>query len=293
MPRRDYQGECCDAVVRVLERSNRAERANIELPETTGVGPPVELRLTLGTQLYAIEHTEIEAFGKQIQTAEQFASFIDPVTEELSGSLPGPAIYELIFPIDARLQVRPKEVRQISSNFIEWIKTQAEAMNNNNPDRPTKDMSPQGISETIEDTPPGFPYSVTFRRKSHWSISSDYDGVLLVSRNAPRDVSDQRKGRIQEALRRKCPKLYECKKDGARTVLVMEDRDISLTNYAIVGEALIEVLPSTRNPPDEIFLVETSLERWTVRQLKYDDSIFEDMNFSEFQRGDLTNIMTN
>ena len=51
------EGMACDAVIQHLEKWTGESRAEIRHPETEGVDPPVELRLQLGNQNFAIEHT--------------------------------------------------------------------------------------------------------------------------------------------------------------------------------------------------------------------------------------------
>ena len=62
------EGRVCDAVVRTLEKWTREPRSDVRHPEKEGGGPPVDLRLKLGSQEYAIEHTRIESVGNQITT---------------------------------------------------------------------------------------------------------------------------------------------------------------------------------------------------------------------------------
>ncbi len=221
------EGKACDAVVKLLEKRTGKDRADISLPEKNGIGPPVDLRLKLGTQSYAIEHTRIEAFADQIHTAEKFGQFIIPVINELSGTLPGPGFYNLYFPTNARLRVQPNQLDKIRSDFTEWVRENAQRLHEKNPDRPTRERNPRGFDEQYRAKPPGFWYEVTLRRRAHWNHSSEHDGVLLPSRIAPGDVEAQREVRLQRALEDKCPKLQCCKEDGARTVLVLEDGDIS------------------------------------------------------------------
>ena len=85
----------------------------------------MELRLNLGTQNYAVEHTQIEAFPGQIHTGEEFGRLIGPVIEQLSGTLPGPAVYYLYFPINARLGVRAHQMDDARRNFIAWVREHA------------------------------------------------------------------------------------------------------------------------------------------------------------------------
>ena len=61
------EGMACDAVIRHLEKWTGEMRDEIRHPEKEGVGPPVELRLQLGNQKYAIEHTRVESFDNQIK----------------------------------------------------------------------------------------------------------------------------------------------------------------------------------------------------------------------------------
>ena len=54
------EGRVCDAALKSIEQRTGEKRNDIRRPEKDPVGPPVELRLKIGTQEYAIEHTLIE-----------------------------------------------------------------------------------------------------------------------------------------------------------------------------------------------------------------------------------------
>ena len=58
------------------------ERAAIRRPETDGIGPPVDFRLSLGVRAYAIEHTQIEAIPGLIRAGEGYKQLIEPVIKE-------------------------------------------------------------------------------------------------------------------------------------------------------------------------------------------------------------------
>jgi len=71
----------------------------------------------------------------------------------------------------------------------------------------------------------------------------------------------ERVERIREACQRKYPKLARWKRDhGARTVLVLEDNDIQLTNQQVVADALLEVEQTMPDRSDEVYLVSTAVE---------------------------------
>ena len=286
----DNEGKACDAVLRLLEERTGKVRADVSHPEKDGIGPPVELRLKLGTQSYAFEHTQIEAFAGQIHTGEEFGQFIRPVIDELSGTLPKPGVYHLYFPNNTRLGVKADQREKIRSDFIEWVREHAKRLHENNPEKPTRGRNPRGFDEEYRAKPPGFPYEVTLQREAHWSLSSRHDGVLLPARYAPENVEALRAARLQQALERKCPKLQRCKEDGARTILILEDGDISLSNHVLFQNGLASLLEKRAGLPDEIYLVETAVDRWAVRLMKCDESCFPDEDWTKFDSAELTDI---
>ena len=84
------------------------------------------------------------------------------------------------------------------------------------------------------------------------------------------DPETKRRTRLRRALAKKCPKLLQCKREGARTVLVLETDDFVLTNHVSVGQALSPVLDEREDAPDEIYLVEIGVKPWTVWTMKHD-----------------------
>jgi hypothetical protein len=93
------------------------------------------------------------------------------------------------------------------------------------------------------------------------------------------DLEQARTARLQKACEAKFPKLAKWKRDaGARTVLVLEENDISLTNHQRVADALGPAEATMADTPDEIFLVSTHIANtWWVTCLRragksyYDD----------------------
>jgi hypothetical protein len=72
---------------------------------------------------------------------------------------------------------------------------------------------------------------------------------------------------VQRALEKKCPKLRRCKDEGATSVLILENNDISLTNHMVVGAAVQTLVANREDEPDEIFLVDTCQDEWTIWSL--------------------------
>lgn len=74
---------------------------------------------------------------------------------------------------------------------------------------------------------------------------------------------------MRKALAKKCPKLLQCRRGGARAILVLETDDFVLTNHVAVGQTLSPVLDEREDAPDEIYLVESGVSPWTVRTMKH------------------------
>ncbi len=195
-------------------------RADIRHPEKDGVGPPVDLRLKLGVQEYAIEHTRIEPFENQIKTGVVFKEINDCIKRRLSDTLPGSAY--------------------TSNDCIQGM--------------------PKGFNCAIELL--RWPDAALLRRKpSHL-------GMKLI---CPDVLEDLRVDRLTRAFSDKRPKLKRCKAAGARTILVLESRDIALTSLDLIGDQLPVLLAERTDAPDEIYLVETHTNPWWVWLMKHDD----------------------
>ena len=119
------EGKVCDAAVSSIEQRTGAARKDIRRPEKDHIGPPVELRLEIGAQEYAIEHTQIEAFEDQIGKGVSLERLVGPVKKALCGKLPGPAIYMMVFPFDRHLSVNRSNLKQHQENLKEWVRENA------------------------------------------------------------------------------------------------------------------------------------------------------------------------
>ncbi|MDF2366308.1 hypothetical protein [Sneathiella sp.] len=284
------EGKACDAVVRFLEKETGENRANLKRPEKTNEDPPVELRLDLGPKNYAFEHTRIEAFSGQIQGEKEFGQFILPIRDELSGNLPGSAVYYLNFPTNARPNIKARHLEGMKRDFTEWVLDAARRLNERYPEGPSREKSPFGVTDTLRERPRGFNYEVVMTRREHWRIADRQRGKLLVSRYAPEDVEIHRAKRLGIALDNKCPKLHLCAAEGARTVLILEDNDVALSNHILIWEALSEVMAGREDLPDEIYLVDTSTSIWALWRLKYDEDIFLEDGWEYLEPNELADI---
>ena len=108
---------------------------------------------------------------------------------------------------------------------------------------------------TIKDVP--FPFCL-FRFESLGSLPR-----LQFVHIAP-DLKKERSERIGRACDDKFPKLATWKKKGARTILVLEDNDIQLTNPNTVAQVFVPIACIRDDCPDETYMVATCMEPWQL-----------------------------
>lgn len=287
---RNNEGMVCDAVVRVLEGITGQERSDTEHPNPSGGPGDVDLLFKLGADQYALEHTRIEAFPNQIQQDIHFSKFISPVLDQLKCDIPKPGIYNLMFPLDARFNVGVEKLEALRSKLTRWVQEMAYEMHEEHPLRLSKEVNPREIRQRATGRPEGFPFDVTLTRSVHWADSGVHDGVLKPSRIAPGDVEDLRRERIQTAIDKKRSKLARRKSDGARAILALENNDISLSNHALVGERLAELLPDRPRWLDELFYIDTTTSStWTVYRWDWEEAWWED-GYGNFDPRRLNNL---
>ena len=115
---------------------------------------------------------------------------------------------------------------------------------------------------------------------------------------APEDSEALTTRRLRRALFQKIPKLWCCKSEGARTVLVLESDDIALTDPNLMGNllnGLQEEFAAELPFPDEIYFVDTSSSKgpWAVWRMKFDRQrwSWEDLTkFTTFRVDELTDL---
>ena len=230
----DNEKKACDAIVRILEQRTGKIRTGVRCPEKEPVGPPVDLRLVLGAQEYAIEHTQIEPFEKEIWSGIDIEKAVPRIKTRLSGELPGPGWFQLELPPvigDAILR------RPVLDDLCESIREQAQYLHERD-GRSRKPHHPNKFTDPVRWAPPGLGYEVTLRRGPNASPQGPIAGSIEVLRTPGSEA--QREARLKRALRNKCPKLQDCKTERAelRTILVLESNDIANTNVQVVAKAL-------------------------------------------------------
>lgn len=220
------EGKVCDAIVRRLEERESATRENVRSPEREGHNFPVELAFDLGTQLFALEHTGIEPFGGHIKMEAQTEKLFAPITDALKDALGTQALFELYLPVNSLKGRKPKELLDIQTAIIEWVKATAPTI----PKRPFPDYK----GEIVGPARPGnIPFDIRLGRYEPPIVPGRHFQI----RHIVEDLEKKRTDRMRAAIDKKFPKLAAWKaNDNARTVLVLEQNDIQLTNPGLVAD---------------------------------------------------------
>jgi len=267
-----HEGKICDAMVRRLEEREQCERANLRSPEKEGHKFPVELAFDLGKQLFALEHTGIEPFEGHLEMEAQTEKLFTPITDALKDSLGTEALFELYLPVHALRDRKPKELSDIQQAIIDWVKATAPTI----PKRPFPDYKGTVFGPT---RPAKVSFDLTLVRTEPVIVPGRHFQIRHTIENLEKSRTD----RMQAAIDKKFPKLAAWKtNDRARTVLVLEQNDIQLTNPGTVADTFLPLAKERPDRPDETYLVETfSTGNWWMWPILIGDRSYYDFAQSD------------
>jgi hypothetical protein len=260
------EGKVCDAIVQRLEARANASRSCLRWPEQEHHAFPVEAAFNIGDQLFALEHTGIEPFEGHVQMDAEADRLFKPIADALKNALGTKAVFELMIPANALRGRRMTEVRGIQRALIDWVKATA-------PKVPAQRYGDYRKTSVGPVTIAGVPFAVSLYRFEPAPLPGHHFQLTHLVRNG----EQQRKDRIREAVERKFPKLAAWKRDeNARTILVLEDNDIQLTNQAIVTETYLPLAFGRPDRPDETYLVVSCMDPWHAWPILIDDKSYFD-----------------
>ena len=270
--------------MRFLEELTGETRTGTRRPEQDGVGPPVDFRLKLGDQEYAIEHTLVESFENQVEASVTFHQINNCLRQKLSDTLPKPAYYQLHLPVEIRLPKRKKKRDQTLDNLVEWVRVSACRLHERNANRFIRTWIPYLSDDRIQGTPEGINCPIELLRWPGAVLIRRKPGHLDVMFIDPPALEDLRADRLRRALAKKCPKLKACKAERTRTILVLENPDIALSDFSVIGDQLSTLLAARTDVPDEVYLVETHSNLWWVWPMKHDDVLWTTMDMPRWNQ---------
>jgi hypothetical protein len=168
------------------------------------------------------------------QTERLFA----PITNALKDSLGTDALFELDLPVNSLDGRKPAELQQ---DIIEWVKATAPTI----PKRPFPDFrgTPAGPVKLAN-----VPFDLSLCRFEPAIVPGRYFQIKHTVDN----IAKLRTDRIRAAIDKKFPKLAAWRtNDSAKSVLVLEQNDIQLTNPSIVADTYLPLGMAKADRPDE------------------------------------------
>jgi hypothetical protein len=289
MADRYNEGKALDAVLRFIEARDHAPRENDgRSPDDLNDPDPqrrVDYVCTVGQTLYAFEHTGIEPFPNQIRLADHNHKLFDPIIGRFDHRADR-EVWDLYVPVEASAGLTGGEVGQVQNALIKWIEANAGRI-------PVAPRYGRHANPPLGESAGDVPFRFSLHRTTSPASDSPLRGRFLLGPIAPADLEQQRAARLKTVSDRKSPKLAKWKRDsGARTVLVLEEDDLSLTNHFRVADALGQAEATTPDAPDEVFMVDSCIDQtWWVVCLRGPGLVAgEPMPHSEFDPKELTKL---
>jgi hypothetical protein len=267
------EGKVCEAIVRHLEAREGVTRADVQSPEAAHNADPIELTWKLGDQLFALEHTGIEPFDDYMRLEAEAKRHFDPIRDALKDVSPT-EIIELHVPAKAMLGLKKADAVLIQAAITAWMRQTA----------PT--LRTRSYADYIGDVPwtavSGVPFEIRLFR---FANLTQRQGWVQIVHSVVGDRGQQRRDRLRRACNKKFPKLAAWRqKRGARTILVLEENDIQLTNCAIVAEAYLPLALDRTDRPDETYLVSSCIELWRVWPILIGNRTLYDLAIDDYVR---------
>lgn len=262
MSNRQHERRVCEAVIHVMEAHRGLRASDKSWPEDEQrTQEAIDCQFRLGDSRVVMEHTRIESFPGQGQIEDdvRFVRLLGPLERTLSSALPIPGHYVLVVAPKAVAGVR--DAGHLRRALEQWVRLKAPTLVLGSPATAPRHF--------VREVPPGVPFEVALYR------FPDLDGQFMIARAVPEDLESERRARIQTALAAKCPKLQSAKGSGFTSALVLESDDIALGNQVEIAEAVVVELHARHGDvPDEVYLVNTATEMWSVWLLRRSPHLF-------------------
>jgi hypothetical protein len=261
------EAKACDAIIRHIEARSKAPRSNLRLHDRHPQHDRrIELTFEIGSNLYAMEHTGIEPFSDFMRMNQDSDRLFGPVERSVSSALSPNEILEVHIPLGALTDLPNRDLERIQDAMIRHIIAVA-------PSVPVRSYADY-IGDVKPVIPQGVPFPVTVYR---------FDSLGLPPRckivhRAPPNREALRAERLRLTCEKKFPKLAAWKAaNNARTILVLEDNDIQLTNTQTVADAFLPIAMARADRPDETYMLMTCAEPWYAWPILIDNVSYFDL----------------
>ncbi len=187
---------------------------------------------------YAVEHTRVESFERQIANIAKIGRLLTPVKEMLAGRLPGYYV----------LTVREDQTTAARGDFT-FAHREVERLVLDAAER-------LAVGETVTLRSARLPFEMRLHLRH-----KNGSGIVLRS-DIEGDPETLRVDRFRRAFTKKCPKLATWATEGRASVLVLESDDSQHANFGVSFDAVTKVLAERTDQPDIVVYVETDASPW-------------------------------
>jgi hypothetical protein len=225
-----------------------------DTPATRGI----EALCEVGGQRYAIEHTLIEPFpNNQYDDIQLGRVFNLAFEEELADLVQQEYAYTITVDVYAFAGFGVKQLTAVRAALLAWVRANMHRL-------PEPPPGPQEVR--IQAVPPDVPVRVVLG-KYRTKLPG---GKVRAGRYAPLDLDARRRERLLQALVDKGPKLHAAANGDAKTLLIVENRDLAITNEHLVGDTINELSIQVPYPPGEVYMVDAFGDTFYLAQLRRD-----------------------
>lgn len=232
----------------------------------------MDLRVTLGNQEYALEHTRILPFDNRIEAGKPHQDINACLDDWFPEPLPGDAFYELYLPLRAPRPGRGQRGARRLRGLRDWIKCAVDVLQQRAPAR--RRWSPHVYNlDYFTGRPDGWDCEFTLARSSDGVLPPREAGSLALFVGSPEEEEAPFIGDLRRAFEKKWRKLACCKDlaPDIVTALILEAIDLLFHYDRYIAEHLAGLLEGCEAEPDQIFLVYPRTAFWQVWVVKSDD----------------------
>jgi hypothetical protein len=225
----EHQNRAIKEVLEFLSKTIGANYTITEYPDKIKRDSPAcDMLAIVGSKKVAIEHTSLDSIPLQRKDDDLFMKVLGPLESELKGKLPTPGHYKIVMRMNEIYTGRGISWNDIRKHICQWCLQVATSLKIGSPFTAPRHF--------IREKPEGVPFEVTLYR---WPRR---DGQFKIARFAPSDLEDKRREIIYKAIDLRGTKVSEYRKNGFRTILIFESKDIALANASVIGEAFINTI---------------------------------------------------
>ena len=280
---RENEAKCYDATIRYFEAKFAQNRSGVRFPEDNPDTPDhlkIDLLFSLGEAIFAIEHTRIEPYVDFYRGGNLHKGLEDTIRKELASD--DLHFLDIMIPNTwHRGLSRGKDRKEFALSVSDLILQSRGHFPHWKEDPETK----WHLIGKVEDSE----IEVQFR-------GPDLDfGGPTITYLATHD-KNERVLRLEKAIATKLPKLQYYSENGCETVLVLENNDISLTNWWTVWEMLRGLEINLISQVDYLFYISACHSSWYLHPLIEEgkDSSRTEVGlsrFTKFSEADLSSVL--